>query len=229
MKLRRVVLHALLLALPAGSLLARDLGGPQRNLLVELRWVESSVSLSVVAGLREGAVVVGTAGSVSPRGSITLGTQDHQDKQIAIQRLRVLNGFSASVSLGESTPVQWLDYALDLPASGASAGGGARLLAAPRTTLVERSSGFSVSPHWPGGAAPVRVQFSVHELTPGTPSPSASEQTRVLSTVSMPLHEWTVVARSGKQLQASERGVLRSRDAESVGMRELQLRVSLAP
>ncbi len=222
MKMRRVVLHALLLALPAGSLLARDLGGPQRNLLVELRWVESSVSLSVVAGLREGAVVVGTAGSVSPRGSVTLSTQDHQDKQGAVQRLLVLNGHSASISLGESTPVQWLDYAVDLPASGASAGGGARLLAAPRTTLVERSSGFSVSPLWPGGATPVRVQFSTHRR-------SAAEQSQVLSTVAMPMNEWSVVARSGKQLQASERGVLRSRDAQSVDMRELQLRVSLAP
>jgi len=229
MKMRRFVLHALLLALPAGAVLARDPTGPQRNLLVELRWVESTVSAAAVAGLREGAVVVGTAGSVSPRGSVTLSTQSQQDKQDAIQRLLVLNGHSASVSLGESTPVQWLDYVVDLPASGSSAGRGARLLAAPRTSLVESSRSFSVSPHWPGGAGPVRVEFSAQDMTAGTQGLPASEQTRVLSTVLMPMHEWTVVARSGKQLQASERGVLRSRDAESVVTRELQLRISLAP
>lgn len=233
MKLIRLMLHALLLALPAASALARDPAGPQRNLLVELRWVESTVSAEAVAGVRDGAIVVGTAGSVSPRGSVTLSTENREDRQAAMQRLVVLNGYSASVNLGEKVPVQWLDYAVDLPAaapaSGSSGGRGARIVAAPRTTLVDQSRGFTVSPHWPGGSQPVRVEFHAQDLTPGAQGGSASAQAQVLSTVQMPMGEWTVVARSGKQLHASETGVLRSRDAQGVTTRELQLRVSVAP
>ncbi len=38
---------------------------PRKNLWVELRWVETQVSAAAVAGVRDGAVVLGTAGSVS--------------------------------------------------------------------------------------------------------------------------------------------------------------------
>ena len=41
---------------------------PAVQLLVELRWVDSALPPSAQAGVRDGAVVVGTAGSVSPRG-----------------------------------------------------------------------------------------------------------------------------------------------------------------
>ncbi|WP_204280290.1 hypothetical protein, partial [Raoultella ornithinolytica] len=41
---------------------------PAVQLLVELRWVDSRLAPAAVAAVRDGAVVVGTAGSVSPRG-----------------------------------------------------------------------------------------------------------------------------------------------------------------
>jgi hypothetical protein len=45
----------------------------------------------------------------------------------------------------------------------------------------------------------------------------------------MPLGEWLTVARRGTGLPAQEAGVIRSSDAQSRNMQELQLRVDLAP
>lgn len=230
MKRSRLVLLALLLALPAFAAQAREPQGPQRNLLIELRWVESKITADLVKGVREGAVVVGTTGSISPRGSVTLSTQSRDDRRNEIQRLVVLNNHSASLDLGERTHVQWLDYAVDLPLAASGAGANpARILAAPRTGVVEQSRSVGVTPHWPGGAQPVRMEFSLQDLTPNAEGGRDQNRTRVVSTVLIPIGQWTVVARSEQGLQAGEVGVLSSRDARDVRASELQMRVNLAP
>lgn len=222
---RRVVCSLALLAVSTVGW-ARDAAGPKRNLLVELRWVESSLSAAALAGMREGATVVGTAGSVSPKSGVTLSTR--KDEPAAIQRLIVLNGYSGSVSLGQQTPMQWLDVAVDLPIETARQGqsGGGRVIAVPRSGVVEQTRGFVVSPSWPGGSQPVRVELKA--MASGT-SPDGQGQSQVFSTVQAPLGEWLTVARSGAAVARAQAGVISSRDAEGVNSRDLQLRVSLAP
>lgn len=230
MKRFRLVLSVLLLALLTVSVQAREPQGPQRNLLIELRWVESSISAELVKGVREGAVVVGTTGSVSPRGSVTLSTQNRDDKRNEIQRLVVLNNHSSSIDIGERSTVQWLDYALELPLSASGvAAGTARIAAVPRTRQVEQSRSISVTPHWPGGSQAVRVEFSLQESNPDAGGGREPTRSRVLSTVQMPMAQWTVVARSERTVSASQPGELRSSDASNVKTRELQMRVNLAP
>jgi hypothetical protein len=208
--------------------------GPRQNLWVELRWVESSVSGAAVAGVREGAVVVGTAGSVSPRGAVELSTRRRDEGAEQVQRLLVLNGSSASLQLSEQTPVEWLDYGVQLELNANGNAGQAqpgKAYALPRRSMVEQTRGFSVSPHWPGGSQPVRVELKAQDLAPAGPGAQAAVPTRqqVLSTVQVPLGDWVTVARSGQGLQRQERGVISSRDAEARSLRELQLRVQLAP
>ena len=60
---------------------------PRVNLWVELRWVDSRVSQAAIAGLRDGAVVVGTGGAVSPRGAIVLSTEQQAAQGQLLQRL----------------------------------------------------------------------------------------------------------------------------------------------
>jgi hypothetical protein len=217
---------------------AADTPGPRRNLWVEVRWVDSAVSGAALAAVREGSVVVGTAGSVSTRGSVGLSTQRRDEQQV--QRLLVLNGQQASVHLTEVTPVQWLDFgvqfdagaggAVPLPAAGAASNSN-RGWAVPRNGVTEQTQGFTVTPHWPGGQQPVRVELRAQgssgsgNLLQG----QAQTQTQVLSTVSVSLGQWLTVARSGAAIQRQERGVISSRSAETQNSRELQLRVDLAP
>ncbi|MEL4180159.1 hypothetical protein [Roseateles sp. PN1] len=247
--MRTAVLVKASLALLAWTALAATAAEPRnKNLWVEMRWVESSVSGAALAGVRDGAVVVGTAGSVSPRGQIVLSTQRRDEAAQQIQRVLVLNGGTASVQLSEQTPVQWLDYGVQLEAgtvggrpalggNGAPNGShsGAKVLALPRTGWVERSSGFTVNPQWPGGQQPVRVTLTALSAGPNVGGGSAGDvpgqgrQAQFQSTVMVPLGEWLTVARSGAELQRAERGVTSSRDAEMRSLRELQIRVELAP
>lgn len=206
--------------------------GPRRNLWVEIRWVDSSLSNAALSGVREGAVVVGTAGSVSPRGGVALSSRRESSSQQ--QRLLVLNGSTARVRLSEQLPVQWLDYGLQWEA-GATAATGGKVLALPRSGSVEMLSEFSVTPQWPGERQPVRVSVQVQQgRAPGVagepaPHPQASQSTQVQSTVLLPLGEWLTIARSGQRAEAQERGTLSSRDAEGRASRDLQIRVDLAP
>lgn len=208
-------------ALMCSAVLPAAAEGPRQNLWVELRWVDSRLSGAVMDGVRDGAVVVGTAGSVSPRGQVGLSTQTRDDAAAQqVQRLLVLNGQQASLRLTESTPVQWVDYGVQFDAAQPASAPG-RAWAAPRQGLIEQTRGFSVTPQWPGGKQPVRVEFRALDGGPA--------QQQVLSTVLMPLDSWTAVARTGQALRPRQRGVTSSRDAEAVSTRELQLRVSVAP
>ncbi|MDY0745097.1 hypothetical protein SNE35_11285 [Paucibacter sp. R3-3] len=204
------------------------------NLLVELRWVQSSVSGAALAGLRDGGVVIGTAGSIGTRpGGTTLSTTQSADA-VEPQPLRVvvMNGKSASVSMTEQQPTEWLDYGVEL-SPGSRGGNGnnspssAKVYAAPRSGTVERSRGFVVTPHWPGGKQRVQVELKAYHPQEG--EAGASAQAQVYSTVAVSMGDWITVARSGGNLRPAERGVVSSRDAEPQTSRELQLRVSLAP
>lgn len=219
------------LALNLAVVLPAQAAEPRVNLWVELRWVDSRVSLAAIAGVRDGAVVVGTGRSVSPRGAVVLSTEQQSAQGQLLQRLTVLNGFRASVQLAELTPLQWLD--MSVPVSPGSTGqapardaGRAQL----RQGYVEQVRGFSLEPHWPGGREPVRVTLRTQDLTPsesGAGQPPV--RTELESTALVPLDEWVTVARTGGQLRRSERGTFSTRDAEAVSSRELQVRIQVAP
>lgn len=240
---RRLTLACLGLGMTLGwgaSQAAASELGPRRNLWVEIRWVDSSLSNAALSGVRDGAVVVGTAGSVSPRGGVGLSTRrESSSSQQVQQRLLVLNGSTARVRLSEQVPVQWVDYGMQLEA-GATAAAGGKILAVPRSGSVEMLSEFSVTPQWPGERQPVRVSVQVQQgrapaaegggmpVNPAT-HPQASQSTQVQSTVLLPLGEWLTIARSGMRAEAQERGTLSSRDAEGRASRELQIKIELAP
>jgi hypothetical protein len=203
---------------------------PRKNLWVELRWVETQVSAAAVAGVRDGAVVLGTAGSVSPRGQVVLSTDKRQSGIQAMPRLLVLNGSQASVQLSETTPVQWLDYGVETAATTRSAQiGGPQVYAVPRTALSTQTRSVSLSPRWPGDRQPVTVELRSQLDQPSAELRGTTQQTLLLSTVQLPLGEWLTIARSGDTPQAAPRGSLSTRDAEPKLQRELQLRVELAP
>lgn len=219
---RRLMLRGcgLLLLAPA---LGRAAEGPRQNLLIELRWAESSVSGAVVAGVRQGGVVVGTAGSVSPRPGLTLSTRRQEADGSQIQRVLVLNGYQASVLLSETELLQWLDYGVEL-----RGGGGGRerprVHAQTHSLPIERQRGFVLTPSWPGGKQPVRVELRA--LGAGQQSGAQSE---LLSTVLVPMGDWLTVARSGATTRQPQAGEISSSDAESQSSRELQLRITIAP
>jgi hypothetical protein len=208
----------LLLSASLWASMAAQAAPPAVNLNVELRWVETNLPGAAQAGVRDGAVVVGTAGSVSPRGAVVTSTA--AAVPAPVQRLTVLNGQRASIQLERSEPLQWLDTTVEIDPSATPASAMRRVYASPRQGEKRLTQGFSVTPTWAGGGggAAVRVELSGQQ-----------DGAQVQSTLLLPLGSWRGVARSGGGAAPAERGTVSSRDAAGTVERELQLRVSVQP
>ena len=203
---RRLLLTLLLLPVLASA------APPDVQLLVELRWVDSNLPPSAQAGVRDGAVVVGTAGAVSPRGPGAV-TSTVPAVSVPTQRLLVQNGQRADARLTTREPLQWVDTTVELAAGGSTR----RIYANPRPQERAVTHSFMVTPTWPGGNAPVRVVFDVED---------GDQSFR--STLDLPMDRWRTAARvGGGRTPPAQRGTVRSRDAEGQPERELQLRVSI--
>jgi len=214
MKILRRLL-ALLPLLALAPLLAAE--PPRQMLQVELRWVESSLSAAALAGNRQGAVVVGTGGSVSPRGGQVLSTRPVDAGVGPVQRLMVLNGHSASALMSEPRRLEYLDWGVQ------SRQGRLEPQAQARSVWVERQTGVQLKVLWPGGTQPALL-----ELRTLQPRGEAGSE-ELISSLLVPLEHWTVVAREGASPQAPAPGTYSSRDAEPQASRELQLRIRRAP
>ncbi|HEY0953857.1 MAG TPA: hypothetical protein VGE36_03800 [Roseateles sp.] len=185
---------------------------PAVQLLVELRWVDSALAPSAQAGVRDGAVVVGTAGTVSPRGPGVV-TSTVPAVSVPTQRLLVQNGERASARLTTREPLQWVGTAVELSSDGATR----RIHASPRPQERQVAQAFTVTPTWAGGDAPVRVTFDIEDG-------GNSYQ----STLSLPMDRWQAAARTGgAPLTPAPRGTVSSRDSAGRPERELQMRVSI--
>ncbi|MDR7333184.1 hypothetical protein [Roseateles asaccharophilus] len=184
---------------------------PAVQLLVELRWVDSALPPSAQAGVRDGAVVVGTAGTVSPRGPGVV-TSTVPAVSVPTQRLLVQNGERASARLTSREPLQWVETTVELNPAGATR----RIYANPRPQERQVAQSFMVTPTWAGGDAPVRVTFDVEDAG-----------NAYQSTLSLPMNRWQAAARVGGSTAPAPRGTVSSRDAAGRPERELQLRVSI--
>lgn len=231
---RLAVLAAAVLGVGASVMTPGYAQGPKQNLQVEMRWVESELSGSTVAGIRDGSTVVSTGGSVSARGGVALSTENREQRQQLFPRLLVLNGSQASFTMTESTPIQWVDVALDRQQGEQRD----RVVVVPRQGMAERVRGIVVRPKWPGGRSPVDVEVRASDQAQmpqggayGTSLPDGQQRpsTDVLSTVQAPLGIWVTIARTGSVTSSASRNTYSTRDAEVQKLRELQLRVDVAP
>ncbi|MFG6464538.1 hypothetical protein ACG04Q_23405 [Roseateles sp. DXS20W] len=202
---RRALLPLMLLPTLAGA------APPDVQLLVELRWVDANLPPSAQAGVRDGATVIGTAGTVSPRGPGVV-TSSAPAVSLPTQRLLVQNGQRADVRLTTREPLQWVDAVVELDGNRATR----RIHASPQPQERSVTHSFMVTPTWAGGTAPVRVVFDVQD---------GDQSFR--STLDLTMERWHTAARLGGTAAAAPRGTVSSRDAAGQPERELQLRVSI--
>lgn len=190
---------------------------PAVNLRVDLRWVESSVSTLAQAATRDGAVVIGTGGMISPRGAPKVVDTGAAGARIqSLPSLTVANGAEAQWQHTEREPVEWVEAAIEWDPAG-PASGPARVLAAPRHVERLRQEAYRIGVSWPGGRQPARVTFMV------------DGSSQVASSVLLPLDTWHSVARTAGAAPASSRGTVSTQDVQPQISRELQIRVSPQP
>ncbi len=181
---------------------------PKQDLTIELRQVED---------------VVVTGYTVSTKSSNFL---------LSPQSVRVRNGEKASLSMGKTMTVQWLQSAqaqgasLSAPGTSASSNSGAVTHA---MTNIKSGQLIHLHPSWPGAKQAVTVDVELESDTvddrTGAEPPSQSHQ-RVVTTVSAPLGQWATIASSGAG-NSQQAGVYGTA-AASEPRRLLQIRV-LAP
>lgn len=104
-----------------------------------------------------------------------------------------------------------------------------------QTAWIDLGDGLNVRPRWPGGRAPVLVELDAQSRQPASAGGAYSGQmdpdgqTRrieVGSTLSVPLGQWAVVARSGSQVQRQQSGSLSTRELDDSQSTLLEIRIT---
>ncbi|WP_300083483.1 hypothetical protein [Rhodoferax sp.] len=181
---------------------------PKRDLTVELRQVEE---------------VASTGYTVSTKSNVPV---------LSPQSVQVRNGEKASLSIGKTMTMQWVQSVqaqnASLAASGVAVSSNSGGVKHAITTMKSGQS-IKVHPSWPGAKKMVTVEVEVQTNTVdarnGSELPNQSNS-EVITTVSAPLGQWVTIASTGTA-QNQQPGVYSS-SAVSDAKRLLQIRV-LAP
>lgn len=198
---------------------------PQRNLLVEWRMNSSSAQQNQGGGLRSGEVTVDSRSGVTGRGNVVITSTTRTTMSSGLQQLQVLNGGQARLYLGSSRPVSQWQFGLG--GSGLTAPGqNPNWHAWQSTTMVDTGRGLTVRPRWQGGRQ-VTVELEARVAQQAAYAPDGqTESSEVMTTVQIPLGEWTAVARRGGQVQQRQRGVLSTEDVSRDDSEVLEMRIS---
>lgn len=219
---------------------------PARNLLVEWRIGGQGSSQLRQGGIQTGRVIIDSRRGVIGQAGVTYGTTQTESSGNSVQQVTVLNGGRARLFFGSSQPVTTWQWAWG-PGQGGGGGGGwtsygpqegsgnSPVQVVPQTTWIDLGQGLVVTPRWPGGRAPVTVELEARSSEPaqgggaysGRVDPDGQvRRTELSSTVSVPLGEWTVVARNGGQSSRTQSGTLSTRSLDESRSEQLEIRVT---
>ena len=154
-----------------------------------------------------------------------------------MQQIQVRNGSQASLSVGQTLPLQWVQSVLALPAAHA-----ASAPAASPQSPNQRSGGvvnqlawlhagqrLTVLPRWPGGKQEVLIEVEVQSSQVDArtgPELPAQTQNLVRTTLSAPLGQWVTLAVTGRSTPDGTTYGIYSSEAAVEPRRLLQLRVT---
>jgi hypothetical protein len=180
---------------------------PLRNLLIEVRQVQSE------DGQQAGVDVQG--------GRVTGGLAQGRSSGTAVQQILILNGRPARIAVQTQTPLRLLQSFVR----------NGKIVTTQGTVLIEAGTGFSALPRWDGGDA-VEVELNTQQaMRPLFPiagivnAPPAQSSTG--SSMLLPLGEWMTVAESEQNLQNNQQSLRGAQMQRGVARTEVQLRVSV--
>ena len=216
------------LSLP-GQAQGSDPSLPLRNLVVEWRIDGQGQTRDSGAGVRHGRVIIDSQRGVVAQGDVRLGTWQTESQTRSVQQVQVLNGGRARLFVGRSQPYtvwQWA-YAPAQTPRHRQHPPGPQAQVWGQTEWLDLGQGLNVRPRWPGGQAPVTVELEASASQQSAYEPDGQiRHSEVASTVSVPLGEWTVVARSGRRAQATRSGTLSTDTIDDTQSEQLEIRIS---
>lgn len=205
---------------------------PLRNLVVEWRIEGQGQTRDSGAGVRQGRVIIDSQRGVLAQGDVRLGTWQTESQTRSVQQVQVLNGGRARLFVGRSQPYTvwlWAYAPAQAPRHRPHHPGGHMppVQVWGQTEWLDLGQGLNVRPRWPGGQAPVTVELEASASQQSAYEPDGQiRHSEVASTVSVPLGEWTVVARSGRRAQATRSGTLSTDTIDDTQSEQLAIRIS---
>jgi hypothetical protein len=186
---------------------APDLGAttealPLRNLLVEVRQVQSDES-------RVAGVGVDSAGRLTGQAGQTQGSAN------AVQQTLVLNGRTARIALQTTTPLRLRQTVVR----------GGQVLVIQGTVLLEAGTGFSATPRWDGRDG-VELELAAQQALHNAPL-GAQANASTSSVVRLPLNTWSTVGESDQSSQGDQSGLTGVQNTSGRRRTEVQVRISV--
>jgi hypothetical protein len=180
---------------------------PLRNLLIEVRQVQSE------DGQQAGLDVQG--------GRVTGGLAQGRSSGTAVQQILILNGRPARIAVQTQTPLRLLQSFVR----------NGQIVTTQGTVLIEAGTGFSALPRWKGGDV-VEVELNTQQaLRPLFPQAGAVNappaQSSTGSSMLLLLGEWMTVAETEQNLQNNQQSLRGAQMQSGVARTEVQLRVSV--
>jgi hypothetical protein len=188
---------------------APDLGAtsevfPLRNLLVEVRQVQSDESR--VAGV-----------GVDSAGRLTGQVGQSQGSANAVQQTLVLNGRTARIALQTTTPLRLYQTVVR----------GGQVLVIQGTVLLEAGTGFSATPRWDGGDD-VELELAAQQASRNANAPLGAQANAITSSVvRLPLSVWSTVGESDQNTQNDQSGLTGVQNTSGRRRTEVQVRISV--
>lgn len=180
---------------------------PLRNLLIEVRQVQSE------DGQQAGVDIQG--------GRVTGGLAQGRSSGIAVQQILILNGRPARIAVQTQTPLRLLQ---NLVSNG-------QIVTTQGTVLIDAGTGFSALPRWDGGdvvEVELNTQQALRPLFPQAGAVSAPPaQSSTGSSMLLPVGEWMTVAETEQNLQNNQQSLRGAQLQGSTTRTEVQLRIQL--
>jgi len=163
----------------------------------------------------------GLSGSINSRGGGELGARVFDSRNASderlIQRLQVLEGYPATINVGQSVPVPSRNV------TGAVTGANQGFLISETITYRDIGTGFEVVPRVSGDT--VQLEISPRRETPGNAGPGSVNSQRITTTASGRLGEWFELGGASQQESRQSSGLLYGSSGERRDVRRVWVRV----
>jgi len=206
-------------AQPAIESIATTTPLPLRNLLIEVRQVQSGSAQQ--SGLETGGGVrIGDDGQFSAQAQLMARQGQFQQGSTALQQVMVLNGRSTTIAVRSTQPLRLLQSFVR----------NGRVIVAQGVAFIEAGTGFMATPRW-DGAELVELSIAAEQSTPpagGTRSmPGASSTSSTQSVLVVPLGQWTAIAQSEFSGSNDVQSPNRSNASAMQSSTEVQVRITV--
>ena len=206
-------------AQPAIESIANTTPLPLRNLLIEVRQVQSA-STQQSAVETGGGVRIGDDGHISAQAQLLARQQQSQQGNTALQQVMVLNGRNATIALRTSQPMRLLQSFVR----------NGRVIVAQGVAFIEAGTGFVATPRW-DGTEMVELSIAAEQSTvppDGTRSvPGARSTSSTQSMLIVPMGQWTAIAQSELSSKNDSRNYGANSASAMQSSTEVQVRITV--